>query len=91
MDEWEKFNETSLCEKEEFYKHGGYCNSDYNHAKRVCKDFERKIWVNIMVCILKVANVFEKLRKICLEIYEVDPAIFLAPGLAWQPALKRLK
>ena len=44
MDEWEKFNETTLPEKE-FY---GYLNmedtidADYTHGKRVCKDFEIK-------------------------------------------------
>ena len=46
MDEWEKFNETTLLEKEEFYR---YLNmedirdADYMHAKRVCKDFGKKI------------------------------------------------
>ena len=32
MDDWEKFNETTLPEKEEF------TDADYMHAKRVCKD-----------------------------------------------------
>ena len=45
MNGWEKFNETSLPEKEAFYS---YLNKedmtdvDYAHAKRVCKDFEIK-------------------------------------------------
>ena len=45
MDEWEKFNETSLPEKEEFYSNLNMeviTNSDYLHTKRVCKDFEIK-------------------------------------------------
>ena len=45
MDEWEKFDEASFPEKEEFY-----CNlnivdvtdADYMHAKRVSEDFEIK-------------------------------------------------
>ena len=40
MDEWERFNETSLPKKESFYsnlKMEDIKNSDYNHAKRVCK------------------------------------------------------
>ena len=44
-DDWEKFNETSLLEKEYFYSHLDmeYINdADYAHAKRVCKDFEIK-------------------------------------------------
>ena len=43
MDEWEKFNETSLPEKEEFYRNlnmEDITDSDYMHAKRVCEDFE---------------------------------------------------
>ena len=45
MDDWEKFSETSLPEKEKFY---GSLNIeditevDYKNKKRVCKDFEIK-------------------------------------------------
>ena len=36
-----------------------------------------------------LADVFENFRNMCLEIYELGPAIFLsAPGLAWQATLK---
>ena len=45
MDDWEKFNETSLPEKEEFCRHLGkkdITDTDYTHAKRVCKDIEIK-------------------------------------------------
>ena len=45
MDDWEKFNETSLLEKEDFYSHLNMednTDADYAHAKRVCKDFEIK-------------------------------------------------
>ena len=39
---------------------------------------------------LLLADVFENFRKICLEIYELDPEKFIpAPGLAWQVALKK--
>ena len=35
---------------------------------------------------------FENLRNVFLEIYEIDPAHFLpAPGLAWQACLKKTK
>ena len=37
-------------------------------------------------------DVFENFTKMCLEIYEVDPARFLsAPVLAMQTVLKNLK
>ena len=44
MDNWEKFNETSLSEKDDFYNHLDMedTDADYAHAKRVCKDFEIK-------------------------------------------------
>ena len=46
MDDWEKFNETSLsAENEDFYSHinmEDITDADYAHAKWVCKDFEIK-------------------------------------------------
>ena len=45
MSDWEKFNETSLTEKEDFYSQSNMENitdADYTHAKRVCQDFEIK-------------------------------------------------
>ena len=46
IDDWEKFSETLLPEKEDFYSHLNMednTDADYVHAKRVCKDFEIKI------------------------------------------------
>ena len=43
--DWEKFNETSLPEKEELYSQLNMENNtdaDYGHRKRTCKDFEIK-------------------------------------------------
>ena len=45
MDDWEKFNETSLPEKEDLYSHlnmEDITDADYAHAKRICKDFKVK-------------------------------------------------
>ena len=42
MDDWEKFNETSLPKNGKFYSNlnmEDIVGSDYNHAKRICKDF----------------------------------------------------
>ena len=100
MDDWEKFNETSLPVKEDFYSHlnmEDITDADYAHAKRVCKDFEIKnlgeyhdLYVQSNTLLL--ADVFENFRNMCLKIYELDPAKFLsAPGLAWQAALKKTK
>ena len=45
MDEWEKFTETTLLEKEEFYTNVNIediKDADYMNGKRVYKDFEIK-------------------------------------------------
>ena len=45
MNYWEKFNGTSLPEKNDFYSHlnmEDITDTDYAHAKRVFKDFEIK-------------------------------------------------
>ena len=42
MDEWEKFNETSLPVKEELYSNldmENTTNADYLQTKKVCEDF----------------------------------------------------
>ena len=48
MDDWEKFIETSIPEKEDFYNHlkmEDITDADYMHAKRVRKDHEiKKNW-----------------------------------------------
>ena len=89
-----------INEKEDFYSHlniEDITGADYEHAKRVCKDFEIKNSgeyheLYVLSNTLLLADVFENFRNMCLEIYELDPAQFLsAPGLAWQAVLKRTK
>ena len=99
MDDWEKFNETSLREKEDFYSHlnmEDITDADYVHAKKVCKDFEIKnsgeYDLYVQSDTLLLADVLENFRNMCLKIYELDPAKFLsAPGLVWQVALIKTK
>ena len=95
MDDWKKFNETTLPEKEESYSNlnnEDITDAYYMHRKRVCKDFEIKNLGQYHDLYLKrdtvlLAHVFKNFRKMC---YELDPAKFiLAPGLAWQAALKK--
>ena len=95
MDDWEKFNEKSLPEKEDFYSN--ITDTDCAHAKRVYKDFEIKNLgeyhdLYVQSDTLLLADVFENFRNMCLKIYKLDPAKFLSgPGLAWQAALKTAK
>ena len=81
MDELRKFNETSLPEKEDFYRQLNMydiTDADYMHAKRVCKDFEIKNLGEYHDFCLKsdlllLGDVFENFSKMSLEIYELDP------------------
>ena len=86
MDNWEKFNKTSLP-----FAHLNMedaTDSDYASAKRVCKGFEMKHlgdyhYLYVESNALLLADVFENFRNIYLKRYELDPAkILSAPGLA---------
>ena len=96
MDDW--FNETTLSEKEEFYRNlnlEDITDADYMLVKRNCKDFEIKNLGEYHNFYLKrdplfLADVFKNFGKMLLKIYELDPVKFLfAPGLAWKEALKK--
>ena len=89
MDSWERFDETSLPDKEAFYSSlnmKDVKDVDYRHAKRVFKKLNNKnlgdyhdLYVQSNTLLL--ADVFENFRNKCIEIYELDPAHFLsAPG-----------
>ena len=98
MDNWEKFNETSLPIKEDFYSHlnmEDIDDIDYRHGNNVFKSFKL---INLGDChdlyvqsdTLLLADVFENFRDMCLRVYELDPAHFVSvPGLAWQACLKK--
>ena len=93
MDEWKKFNETTLSEKEEFYsnlKVEEITDPDYMHGKKVCKDLGEYHDLCLKSDKLLLADVFENFRNMWTNIFELDPAKFIsAPGLAWKAALKK--
>ena len=98
MDSWERFSETSLPDKEAFYSNldmEDITDVDYRHAKRVFKDLSNKNLgdyhdLHVQNDTLLLADVFENFRNMCIKVYELDPALYLsAPGLAWQPSLKK--
>ena len=94
MDNWERFDETALPDKEAFYSNLNMEDTtaaDYRHASNVFKKCRVK---NLGEChdlyvqsdTLLLADVFE----MCIKVYELDPAHFLSvPGLAWQACLKK--
>ena len=93
MDDWEKFNETSLPEIEDFYSHlnmEDIADADYTHTKRVCEDFEIKHLCEyydlyIPSDTLLLAEVLCVLKYVNLTLQD------FFPGLAWQAALKKTK
>ena len=96
MDEWENFNETTLpnIAFNSNLNMEDIKDSDYNYAKSFRKDFETKSSGEYHDLYFKrnallLADVLENFRKMCLEIYKLDPAKSIsAPRLAWQAALK---
>ena len=57
-------------------------DADYAHARRICKDFEIKNLgkyhdLYIQSDKLLLADIFENVRNMCLETYQLDPANFL--------------
>ena len=98
MDSSERFDETSLLNKEAFYsklKLDYITDKDYGHAQKVWEVFEIKSLgeyhdLYVQSDTLFLADVFENFRDKCIEIYELDPAHFLsALRLAWQACLKK--
>ena len=98
MDNWERFNETLLPNKEAFYSNlnmEDITDTDYTHVNKVFKEFKIKHLgeyhdLYVQSDTLLLADVFENFRNMCTEVYELDPAHFLsASGLAWQACLKK--
>ena len=98
MDNWEKFDETSLPDKESFYSSLNMENIDdidYRHGNNVFKKFKlnnlgeyHDLYVQSDTLLL--ADIFENFRNMCIKVYELDPAHFLSLlGLAWQACLKK--
>ena len=100
MDNWERFDETSLPHKESFYSGLNMENIDdidYRDGNNVFKKFKVKNLgeyhdLYVQGDTLLLADVFENFRNMCIKVYELDPAHFLSlPGLGWQACLKKNK
>ena len=98
MDSWERFNETSLPSKKDFYSNlnmEDIDDIDYRHGNNVFKGFKLEdlgdyhdLYVQIDTLLL--ADVFENFRDMSVKVYELDPAHFISlPGLAWHACLKK--
>ena len=100
MNSFERFNETNLPPKENFFSSLNQTNitdEDYEHAKIVWKKFNisnlgeyHDMYVNLDSSLL--ADVFQTFRKTIHDTYGLDAAHFISiPGLAWSAALKETK
>ena len=94
----ERFNETSLPSKKEFYSNlnmEDIDEIDCRHGSNVFKSFKLEnlgdyhdLYVKSDTLLL--ADMFEIFRDMCLKEYELDQAHFISlPGLAWQACLKK--
>ena len=97
VDSWERFNETSLPSKEDFYSNLNMENIDdidYRHGNNVFKIFKLEnledyhdLYVQSDTLLLAV---FQNFRDMCVKVYELDCTHFLLlSGLAWQACLKK--
>ena len=100
MDSFEKFNQTKLPAKDQFYSilnDQHITNDEYEHAKKVWKAFKIKTMgeyhdLYLGSDVLLLADVFESFRKTCLQYYKLDPChYFTSPGLLWDAMLKMTK
>ena len=98
MDTWQRFDETSLPDKEAFYSNlnmEDITDVDYRHGKKVFefvinKNLDDYHDLHVQSDTLLLADVFENFSNTCIKVYELDPAHFLsALGLAWQACLKK--
>ena len=98
MDNWERFDETSLLDKESFYSSLNMENIDdidCRHGNNVFKKFKLKHLgeyhdLYVQSDTLLLADVFENFRNMCIKVYELDSSHFLSlPRLAWQACLKK--
>ena len=84
MDRWERFNETSLPDKEAFYSNQNMediTDVGHNHAKIVFENLINKNLCDyhdlyVQSDTLLRADVFENFRNMYVKVYELDPAHF---------------
>ena len=96
LDNWERFNETSLPSKESFYSNLNMENIDdidYRHGNNVFNKFKlsnlgdyHDLYVQSDTLLL--ADVFENFRDMCLKEHELDPAHLLVTRISMASVFK---
>ena len=91
MDNFEKFNQTELPTKDQFYSilnDQDITDDEYDHAKKVWKTFNIKTMgkyhdLYLGNDVLLLTDVFENFRKTCMQYYRLDPChYFTSLGLS---------
>ena len=97
IDSFEKFDQTELPTKDQFYSvlnDQHVTDDEYDHAKKVWKTFKIKTMgeyydLYLGSDALLLTDVFENFRKTCMQYYKLDPChYFTSPGLSWDAMLK---
>ena len=102
MDSFEKFNQTELPTKDQFYSilndqhitDDDITDDEYDHTKKVWKTFMIKTMgeyhdLYLRSDVLLLTDVFENFRKTCMQYYKLDPChYFTSPSLSWDAMLK---
>ena len=98
MNSWNRFNE---CKNPPFEKYFSKLNmsniskEDYVHSQKIWSTFKIQDIgeyhdLQVKTDVLLLADVLENFRKMCHDIYRLDPAKYVsAPNLAWQVCLKK--
>ena len=100
MDSRDKFDETKLPPRDQFYSHlTAECASedDYAHTQKVWNELNiqnlrqyHDLYMTLDVILL--ADVFENFRRMSLNYYELDPChYYTLPGLSFDACLKMTK
>ena len=97
MDSFEKFNQTELPTKDQFYSilnNQHITDNEYDHAKKAWKNLKSKTMgeyhdLYLGIDVLLLADVFKSFRKTSLQYYKLDPChYFTSPDLSWDAVLK---
>ena len=97
MDSFEKFNQMELPTKDQFYSvlnNQHISGDEYGHSKKVWKTFKIRTMgeyhdLYLGSDVLLLTDVFENLKKTCMQYYKLDPChYFTSPGLSWDAMLK---
>lgn len=100
IDSMERFNDEHLPTREKFYNilNNTECSiKDYEHAQTVWSTFNCKNMLDYTKLYLKtdvllLTDIFENFRKICKNIYKLDPCqYYTSPGLSWDAMLRSTK